>query len=67
MNLARTVVAVLSFLMLGALGCDNNSGASSGSSNDNTIRILWADWQPADALAELGKDYEKATDRKSVV
>ena len=67
MNFTRTAVAVLSLVLLGTLGCDNSSSGGSSGSNEKTIRILWADWQPADALAELGKEYEKATGTPVVV
>jgi multiple sugar transport system substrate-binding protein len=36
--------------------------ASCGSHSDpRQIKILWAEWRPSDALAELGKDYEAKT------
>src|SRR4051812_11299631 len=51
--LALSVLKALPFLA--ALnGCGSRSDAPE-------IKILWAEWRPSDALAELGKAYEAKT------
>jgi multiple sugar transport system substrate-binding protein len=37
------------------------AGCTGGGGDDGTIRILWAAWAPADALQELGKEYQQLT------
>jgi multiple sugar transport system substrate-binding protein len=54
-NLIRTLSGLLLFLSFLVLqGC-------SAHSDSKQIKILWAEWRPSDALAELGKLYEKET------
>lgn len=51
-------VALIALLAAGAALFFSACGKSSGSPE---IRILWAEWRPSDALAELGRAYEAQT------
>src|SRR5215207_7419213 len=53
------IAAIAAGLTIG-LACSKQDSTSSGG-GEKTIRILWAEWKPADALQELGKEYEAAT------
>jgi multiple sugar transport system substrate-binding protein len=46
--------ALLSSLLLPLSGCG-------GDGKDRPIRILWAEWRPADILAEMGRAYQAET------
>jgi multiple sugar transport system substrate-binding protein len=62
MRFARMTTAVLvMFALVSLVALAPGLGCNTRSEQDQTIRILWADWQPADALAELGRAYEMAT------
>jgi multiple sugar transport system substrate-binding protein len=51
---AGAVFAMAFFMALALMGCGRRDSVP-------TIRILWAEWRPSDALAELGREYESKT------
>ena len=55
-RVARSALLFASFLLgsLSLSGCGHRDSAP-------LIRILWAEWRPSDALAELGRAYEAKT------
>src|SRR4051812_40679306 len=68
--LSRILIALLVTTSLTFLGCNKSESSSSSSSNKSgdaassadaakSITIWWAQWAPADGLAELGKEFEK--------
>jgi multiple sugar transport system substrate-binding protein len=62
--LAVCVLVASCLWLVGIVGCDGEQAASSvpgdtPSSAAEPIRILWAEWPPADALQEFGNDYQK--------
>jgi multiple sugar transport system substrate-binding protein len=54
---AASLLAVT--LLAGCGEGGSGSGGSSGAGSGKTIKILWAKWEPADALQKLSEEYTK--------
>jgi multiple sugar transport system substrate-binding protein len=53
-SLSAALAVFTGLLLAGLNGCGSGSGKPQ-------IKILWAEWRPSDALAELGKQFEAKT------